>query len=511
MQTLYNGIQLPDAWPPRDMPEVSGDALPVPYLAAPPALIRIDRHRQLFVDDFLIDGTTMERHFYTARWLEENPVLQPETPLEMGDGLAPCAAPFNDGCWFDGVQYRLYYHAGWMNGTALAVSDDGVHWVRKYADVQPGTNRVLLPTSGWRRDGAVIWLDREAAAPEERYKAFHFFRTPEGEHAEVAISADGIHFSAGTRTGPCGDNSSIFYNPFRKKWVYSIRANAQLPDGRYVRARRYFECDDLIAGAAFHTEDTVFWQRCDDMDRLLCEPGIQFPQAYPPQLYDLNCAAYESVMLGMFAILKGFDECDNDICLRTGQPKHIDLHLGYSRDGFHFARPERAAFLRGTGVEGDWNRGYLHATGGLFLRRGDELLFPIGGFSAQSPKLGKYLYAGASTGIAVLRRDGFASMNARYSAKSLTTRALVFSQGDALFVNANAREGFLRAEILDAQGHAIPGFSLDDCLSAQADGCAQILRFRGGSLAPLRDTPIRIRFQALNCALYAFWVAEAHS
>lgn len=69
MQTLYNGIQLPDVWPPRDMHEVSGDALPVPYLAVPPALIRIDRHRQLFVDDFLIDGTTMERHFHMrAGW-----------------------------------------------------------------------------------------------------------------------------------------------------------------------------------------------------------------------------------------------------------------------------------------------------------------------------------------------------------------------------------------------------------------------------------------------------------
>jgi hypothetical protein len=36
-------------------------------------------------------------------------------------------------------------------------------------------------------------------------------------------SGDGIHWSAPTRAGDCGDNSGIFYNPFRKMWTYSIR------------------------------------------------------------------------------------------------------------------------------------------------------------------------------------------------------------------------------------------------------------------------------------------------
>ena len=32
MEELYNGIRLPDVWPPRDMDDMSLSELPVPYL-----------------------------------------------------------------------------------------------------------------------------------------------------------------------------------------------------------------------------------------------------------------------------------------------------------------------------------------------------------------------------------------------------------------------------------------------------------------------------------------------
>ena len=52
-ETLYNGIVLPDAWPPRrTMAELrSGEVMKVPYLEQKPEVIPIDVGRQLFVDD----------------------------------------------------------------------------------------------------------------------------------------------------------------------------------------------------------------------------------------------------------------------------------------------------------------------------------------------------------------------------------------------------------------------------------------------------------------------------
>ena len=511
METLYNGIQLPDAWPPRNMEDRCQDDLPIPYLENPPQVINVTVGRQLFVDDFLIRDTTMEKRFFQAEFLPDGPFLKPETPLEMSGGLAPIAAPFTDGCWYDPSDglYKLWYHAGWMAATCMAVSADGVHWVRKMLDNRPGTNMVYVPPKNWRRDGSTVWLDSTAEDPARRFKMFTFYRTPEGEHGEVQTNRDGLHWGEATRVGQCGDNSSFFYNPFRKKWVFSIRSGMPLFE-RYTRARRYREFDRFPEDACWQDGEEVFWQRCDRTDLTACQVGARYSESLPPQLYHLNCVAYESVMLGLFGIIKGFDEFDNSVCDNLGRPKWIDLHAAFSRDGFHFSRQNRLPLICATGREGDWNRGYLHAAGGLCLVDGDRLLFPVGGFSGKSVLQGGHLYGGAATGFAALRRDGFAAMVSGWSRQQLTTPVVRFDEGSRLFVNAQALEGFVGAEVLDAQGQAIPGFSFEDCVPAQSDATCQEIRFVGGrSLGQLRGQPLMLRFYGVNARLYAFWFSDS--
>jgi hypothetical protein len=66
-EKLYNGIELPDQWPPRFLDPASAEPMEVPYLQKPPKVIPIDVGRQLFVDDFLIEKTTLKRSFHQAR------------------------------------------------------------------------------------------------------------------------------------------------------------------------------------------------------------------------------------------------------------------------------------------------------------------------------------------------------------------------------------------------------------------------------------------------------------
>ena len=82
-ETLYNGLVLPEVWPPREPVMKAGEPMPVPWLAHPPAVIPIDVGRQLLVDDFLIESTTMQREHHAAVLYEGNPVLKPETPAEL--------------------------------------------------------------------------------------------------------------------------------------------------------------------------------------------------------------------------------------------------------------------------------------------------------------------------------------------------------------------------------------------------------------------------------------------
>ncbi len=77
-EALYNGIVLPSAWPP-DIRYFSRDPKPVPYLDSPPAVIKIDTGRQLFVDRFLIESSTLAQKFHPAT-VHSKGVLTPDKP-----------------------------------------------------------------------------------------------------------------------------------------------------------------------------------------------------------------------------------------------------------------------------------------------------------------------------------------------------------------------------------------------------------------------------------------------
>jgi hypothetical protein len=72
-EVLYNGIELPATWPPAEGSPKKYEPMAVPYLKAPPAVVPIDVGRQLFVDDFLIEETTLTRTFHAARDYPGNP------------------------------------------------------------------------------------------------------------------------------------------------------------------------------------------------------------------------------------------------------------------------------------------------------------------------------------------------------------------------------------------------------------------------------------------------------
>lgn len=379
--------------------------------------IAVDVGRQLFVDDFLISECSLSRTSHAAQIHEHNPVLTPETALEMNDGLRPVACPFDDGVFYDPRDrlFKMWYHAGWFDGVAYATSEDGLNWQRPDLDIQPGTNRVLARRAEYRRDGATVWLDSDAKDPAERFKMFVYFRTKEGEGGHVYTSPDGIHWNERARTSPCGDNTCFYLDPFRKKWIYSIRSYNQ-----YGRVRSYWADADFIQGWSWPKNGPVEWLRTDALD--MPDPEL----GYAPQLYKFSAVAYESLMMGVFAIFKG---PPNELASKEGVPKTIDMTVGFSRDGFHWNRLDHKPFLACSRIPGTWNRGYLHSAGGICLVVRDKLHFYFGAFSGVSPKSGSDIYSGASTGLAILRRDGFASLDAGNRSGTVTTKPILF-RGD---------------------------------------------------------------------------------
>jgi len=209
----------------------------------------------------------------------------------------------------------------------------------------------------------------------------------------------------------------------------------------------------------------------------------------------------------------------DSVSAEKGVPKTMDLELGYSRDGFHFSRPNRTPFLASSRRIGDWNRAYLHAVGGVCMVVGDEVWIYFTGFSGQSPKLGKtdagaigrsrrVMYAGASTGLATIRRDGFASMDAGTEGGVLTTRPVVF-KGHRLFVNAEVPKGELRVEVLEENGRLVEGLSADQCVPLCVDRtCCEVLWTSGKNLSLIAGRPVVFRFYLRSGRLFSFWVTD---
>lgn len=492
-ELLPNGISLPAEWPPRTQDAASREPMAVPYLATPPAVIPIDTGRQLFVDDFLIAETTLTRTFHLARKLDANPVLRPATAEEIGPADNQRAVCYlgHGGVFFDPAAqlFKMWYTADWRGGLALATSRDALRWERPELGLVGG-NLLLARTSPHVGGDNAVWFDAAAPDPDARVKFMADHSRARQAHFLSTIALDGRVLGE-VAAGRAGDYCSFFFNPFRGVWVYSIKR-----EGPHGRARHYAESREFPAAGIFGR--SVPWIGADRLD--VPDPRI----GDAPQLYSLSAVAYESILLGAFQIHLG---PRNTICELGLFPKITEIKLGFSRDGFHWHRPDRRAFIAPTRKDGDWDRGYVHSTTGVCLVIGDELYFPFTAYSGAAPDGHRGMYTGAAVGMAVLRRDGFASMDAKEGAGSLTTRPVRFG-GSQLFVNVAAAGGELRAEVLDSNGAVVPGFGREACVPVTRDGTRVAVAWRGGAeLSALRDKPVRFRFHLARGSLFAFWVS----
>ena len=498
-EVLYNGITLGSPWPPRLKYPDEHPVLP-PYLIDPPAVIPIDVGRQLFVDDFLVEETTLTRSWHHATYHPASPVLRPEKPWELRDDVAertrrplnPAAMVFSDGVFFDPRDrvFKMWYMAGYGASTCLATSKDGIAWQRPSFDVVPGTNVVSQAV----RDSSTIWLDLETRDPQQRFKMSIWY-----DHAIVLyVSPDGVHWREIGQTGRADDRSTFFRNPYRNVWVFSVRAN-QYESALTGRYRGYWEAADFTTARGWGGHEPTAWVKSDSAD--FARPGV----ATRSELYNLDCVAYESLMLGLFSVWRGESET---------REKINEIAVGFSRDGFHWHRPDRQTFLGVSEREGSWNWANIQSAGGCCLVVGDQLYFYVSG---RQGRPGTDAPGICSTGLATLRRDGFASMDwvpednrtrrrLAGAAPSLTTRPIRFT-GSELFVNADARGGELRVEVLDRNGNVRAPFTRDACEPIVRDGTRLPVRWTSGSLRDLAGETVRFRFSLTRGRLFAFWVS----
>ncbi|MHC5165610.1 MAG: hypothetical protein ACYSOI_09815, partial [Planctomycetota bacterium] len=621
-ETLYNGIVLPQTWPPQ-YGSVPYEPMPVPYLDSPPAVVPIDVGRQLFVDDFLVETTDMTQTYHQATYYTAgNPVLTPTTVEEHGPEGNMMAGPFSGGSWYDPADnlFKMWYRGGMagvhpLQSQLYATSTDGKNWDRPKLDVNPvgllehftcspsnpsagqqvtiaafdqnnqqvdlayydtiefcfGWGGVICIANGsgitidgnggavftctqaildvlpfsenvdflaektgspsetehfklpfpfdsvsmagnsvypfseddaYYRDSVSILLDHDAPA-SERYKWFATEFPGGGTQLTYRTSPDGIHWSGPLNTKHIyGDRTTVFYNPFRDVWVCSQRSENQFGENRsYVEGT---SPSDLINNVEYNDGVTVtlpgvFWVGGDYLDPRHTDPLFSH---FDPWLYTLDAMPYESLMLGQFSIWNGPDYAGSE---QYWVPKRVDILLGFSRDGFHWDRPDRTRFISSTWDPLSWRMGNVQSVVGSPLVVGDELFFYFNARPKPAPDApdwdGDY-----QAGLAMLRRDGFASMDASGSTKTLTTRPVQFT-GKYLYVNVDCPAGDLKVEVLNTSDQVISPFTLASCDAISDDTTRKRVTWGANDdLSALAGTPVKFRFSLTDGSLYAFWV-----
>ena len=379
----YNGIALPEEWPPRDVDFSSGEVKTAPYLQSAaeggyrPEILDITVGRQLFMDDYLIETTNLKRVFHQAVKSQESPVLKPTTVNELTGSWG--VGTSSGGVWYDmqDCKYKMWYDVGFNPQLGYAESDDGVHWTR--INNESGTNIVL--GADLKNGTCSVVIDYDAD-PSEKYKMLvqsqnnceedgalnyqpdHINGGLDQHHYAhtLFVSSDGIHWKqiGETSLGASGDMTTAFYNAFTGKWVVSLREYADFDyQGKsYVgRVRYYYECEKFEDLLTWRSDDAVKWLATDNNDPATGHAG----NSAAPQCYNFNAIAYESIMLGSYQIWMG---PENNVIETTGNPKITEIMAAYSRDGFHFDRPSRTPLIAASRVDGAWDKGYLFCTVG---------------------------------------------------------------------------------------------------------------------------------------------------
>ena len=474
-----------------------------------PAVLEIGLQPQVLADDFILERTeALTRRVNPLAKHPANPVLSPRQPWE-GQATLPTTVLFDDAdqrfkMWYlcrDPLSGPRQNRDRW----AYAVSGDGIAWERP--------NLGLASFSGSRRNNLVpypvsrVLLDSRETDPERRFKALGASRFVDDQPAGILVgySSDGLRWNGrsssplltrtrgqGTHAG-IGDTHTVL--GWDERWDRYVA---------FMRPSRRFR--DI---GVSHSRDFTDWR--------LPTPVLTPDPGDPPGTQFCEMAVFRDrgVYWGLLSVYH-----PNSLM--------VDVQLAFSRDGIGWRRVGRPHPVLTYGLPDQFDSHQLKALNPLLV--GDEIRVYYAaenGPHALSPEdatlLTHAVEAAPETpaeqewvrrgrgfgGLARCRRDGFVSLDSGSSPGSLLTRPFT-CRGDRVLVNADARLGELRVEILDAEGQPLEGFAEADADRIRGDSLTHVAGWRGNAdLSSLKGRAIRLRIHMTNSKLYSFACGEA--
>jgi hypothetical protein len=497
--------------------------------------IELTKHSQLFVDDFLIEhlegvtrvlnnpekltsvpGVTYGQWLYASNvstggtHLQFEPVLKADHPWEDGQVVLQPGTVIYDQ---EEKLFKMWYeapttHPDRMPASVLcyATSTDGIRWQKPQLNLiafhGSKANNIVLGSEQLRNNWFAHSVIKDAAEsdPERRYKMVYWDEpTNRGLGICLAFSVDGIHWKKypGNPVVPdwaSGDNFCLMQDPVSKHYILCHRS-AIRPTRRIAR---------LVS------DDFVHWRD----DRLVLEPDI-YDQP-DTEFYGVSASPYAGNYVGFLWVFHLY-------------PQLMDIQMVFSRDAVHWTRvANRKAFIQ-LGYMVNMYGGYNFDRSMVFpasapVRVGNELWFYYSGFDKTH---NIFEENHGAIGLAKLRVDGFCSLDAT-SGGYVLTKPVKF-HGSAMSLNADLRtvhsavgeehppvwsdlfpenpegSGWIRVEVQDERGHALPGYEASNCDVLRGDSINHAVSWKDNkSLEALQGHVVRFKLMISNGKIYSF-------
>ena len=177
-----------------------------------------------------------------------------------------------------------------------------------------------------------------------------------------------------------------------------------------------------------------------------------------------------------------------------------DAFMMTSRGGSSYDRTYMESFIRpGIGLQNWVSRTNYPALNVVQTSDTEMSIYVNEDYAQHSAHLKRY----------VLRIDGFASLAADYDGGDMLSKRFVL-KGEDLDINySTSAAGFLRIELQDESGTAIPGFALEDCQEIIGNEISRKVVWKNGSsLKSILGKTVRMRVQMKDANLYSIKFLE---
>jgi len=481
--------------------------------------------RQLFLDDYgiaKIENLTRTMH----QPVKKGAVIRPPP----GDPEVRCIQTRTAPIWDpqDNV-WKLWdlstpndLHAEKIYCGGYYESTDGLHWTRpvvgqlEYRGSRENNYVFFLINDRHCRPDLVVY-DPTDPDPSRRFKAA---MPPHG----FAVSSDGVSWRALDIEGvPSSDEYNFSFDEQEHLFILTVKHSGPYGRSVHLSTSRDFEHwtkPELI----FHADELDQELGREHIRARFADPTLHHPPANDPQVYNVdvyNMAVfrYEGLYIGLPAMYHATGPVLN-------YPNTVGFHLlqlTCSRDLKTWKRlGDRKPFIGPSRLgSGAYDLTQILPPSYPILRCGkesssgkEELWFYYTGIKYR----GTFKYIGkypdgehvplpglepdqGAICLAVLRRDGFVSLDAGQSRGVLLTAPFTL-RGHRLYLNVDASKGWIRVDILDGGGRLLAASEplTGDHLRGQ-------VQWTSGQPAALKGRAAALRFTLENASFYSYWLA----